>query len=188
MGKGVAFAVSTVMDAVLATYGPAIDRIDERLDAAETEIFAAARAPDVQILLRLKRQVTGLRRVLQPLHDNLKLLLRPDGERGSWPEMAQALREAHGEVLRILELLDAEREMATATLEASFTVASGRLNQTMRSLAVITVVLAIASSVFGAWGMNFDDMPFRGEPWGFWAVIGATMAIAGVATYLGRER
>jgi magnesium transporter len=187
LAEGVPFALSTVFDAILATYLPEIDRIDDALDRAEIEIFEAARAPDVQVLLRLKRDVTGLRRVLSPLQDNLKTLLRPDN-RVLGPDLRQTLQEAQGELLRVLELLDGEREMATATLEASFTVASGRLNQTMKSLALVTVVLAIGSSVFGAWGMNFDALPLRGEPWGFWAVIGGTIALAAVALLLGRER
>jgi magnesium transporter len=187
VGKGVAFAVATVFDAILATYLPAIERIDERLDTAEIEIFASFGSHDVQDLLHLKREVTGLRRVLNPLQDNLKAVLRPD-HRLVWPELREALHETHGEVLRVLEQLESEREMVTTTLEASFSVASNQLNRTMKSLALVTVILAVASSVFGAWGMNFESVPLARSPWGFWAVIGITLVLVAMTAFVGRRR
>jgi magnesium transporter len=187
LARGVPFVVSRVLDALLATYLPAIERVDDRLDAAEAEIFAAAGSLDVQVLIRLKREVTGLRRILQPLQDNLKVLLRADN-RLLWPELREAFHDEQGELLRILELLDSEREMVTTTLEASFSVASDKLNQTMKSLALITVILAVASSIFGAWGMNFDALPLTHSPWGFRAVIGVTLVLIALAAMVGRRR
>jgi len=67
--------------------------------------------------------------------------------------------------------------MLTAALEAYLTVMSNRLNQTMKTLAVLTVAVAILSAVFGAWGMNFEAIPLAKAPWGFPVVVGGTLAL-----------
>jgi magnesium transporter len=56
-------------------------------------------------------------------------------------------------------------------------VTSNRLNAVMKALTLITVVVAIAGSVFGAWGMNFSNIPLAESPWGFWAIWGGTVLL-----------
>jgi magnesium transporter len=86
-------------------------------------------------------------------------------------------QNVYDHVLRQLDAVDMEREMVAGVLEAHLTVVSNRLNATMKTLTVITITVAIAGSVFGAWGMNFGEIPLAESPWGFWAVGGGTLAL-----------
>ena len=82
-------------------------------------------------------------------------------------------QDVYDHVLRLLDVLDMEREMLAAALDAHLAVVSNRLNTTMRTLTAITVAVALIGSVFGAWGMNFEQVPLENSPWGFWAVAWA---------------
>ena len=109
----------------------------------------------VRSLLRLKRTLASLRRVLYPLRAIFQVLLRRDHP--FFPGSTELyLREVYDHLLRILDVLDAEREMAAAAMDASLAIGSNRLNKTMKTLAVITVAMAVVGSVFGAYGMNFE--------------------------------
>ena len=78
--------------------------------------------------------------------------------------------------------------MAGGALEASLTVASNRLNITMKTLAVITVAVAVVGSVFGAYGMNFEALPLSKHPWGFPLIAGGTIAFVALALVVGWKR
>ena len=139
-------------------------------------MFAGLRTEGVQGLLKLKRTLVTLRRVLNPLREVFNVFLRRDQPMFS-PNTLVYFQDVHDHVLRILDVLDMQRDMATGALEAYLTVMSNRLNQTMKTLAVLTVAVAILSAVFGAWGMNFEVMPLAQAPWGFAAVVLGTFAV-----------
>jgi magnesium transporter len=181
---GVGFLLYAVLDAVIDSYAPVIEGIEDEIEETELAVFARAGEEGVRGLLRLKRSLASLRRVLYPLREIFQHLLRRDHTLLAGGAQVH-LRDVYDHVLRILDVLDTEREMAAGALEASMTVSSNRLNRTMKALAVITVAVAFVSSVFGAYGMNFAGLPLADEPWGFWAVSGGTVALVAAALFVG---
>jgi magnesium transporter len=91
-------------------------------------------------------------------------------------------------ILRILDAVDVQRDLVASSLDAQMTVVSNRLNRTMKTLTIITVVVAAGGLVFGAWGMNFSRVPFSDEPWGFAAVVGGTIALISIVLVLSRKQ
>jgi magnesium transporter len=183
--EGVGFLVYTVMDALIDTYFPVIDAIEDEIEETELSLFGRFRGEGVQDLLKLKRTLVVLRRVLYPLRETFHIFLRPDHTYFSASTLVY-FQDLYNHILRILDVLDMERDMATGALEAYLTVMSNRLNQTMKTLSVLTMAVAILSAVFGAWGMNFSAMPLGDSPWGFAIVVGSTIgliAILGLVTW-----
>jgi magnesium transporter len=185
--EGVGFLVYTLMDALIDGYFPVIDAIENEAEETELSMFDPQRAVGVQELLQLKRTLVAVRRVLYPLRETFHVFLRPDHAYFS-PATLVYFQDVHSHILRILDVVDVEREVVTGALEAYLTVASNRLNQTMRTLALITVAVAILSAVFGAWGMNFESIPLAGAPWGFAAVVCGTLALITLLVVVGRRR
>ena len=147
-------------------------------------MFTRSDEEGVRSLLRLKRTLAALRRVLYPLRAIFQVLLRRDHP--FFPGSTEVyLRDVYDHVLRILDVLDAEREMAAGALDASLAISSHRLNKTMKTLAVITVAVAIVGSVFGAYGMNFEVVPLSKEPLGFWLISVGTIGLVAAALLVG---
>ena len=184
--EGAGFLVFTIVDSVVDTYFPVLDALEETLDETELNIFSQAHKDSIQDLLGSKRQLATIRRALSPLRETFSILLRRDH-----PILTQNttiyFRHVYDNILRILDAVDVQRDLVTSSLDAHMTVVSNRLNHTMKTLTVITVVVAIGGLVFGAWGMNFTRVPFSDRPWGFAAVLGGTVALIGVVLMIGRR-
>jgi len=78
--------------------------------------------------------------------------------------------------------------MVTSTLDAHQAVISNQINVTMKTLTAVTVLVALAGSVFGAWGMNFEVIPLATAPWGFWGVVSSTITLLVIALGISRGR
>ncbi len=180
LSEGVGFLVYTVVDAIIDTYFPVIDGIEDELEACEMQMFDQSHPFGVERLLRYKRTLVALRRLLSPLREMFNVFLRRDHPYFSSNTLAY-FQNVYDHVLRLLDALDTEREMLAAALDAHLAVVSNRVNATMKKLTVITVVVAFAGSVFGAWGMNFASVPLAEYRWGFWAVWFGTMILMGLA-------
>ncbi len=85
-------------------------------------------------------------------------------------------------------MIEVQRDMVTGVLEAQLTVTSNRLNETMRMLTALTIVVALIGSIFGAWGMNFRHVPLAEHPWGFAAVVGGAFVLVVVSLAVARAR
>ena len=128
-----------------------------------------------------------LRRVLYPLREIFNLFLRRDQPLFSANTLVY-FQDVYDHILRILDVLDIERDMVASTLDAHLAVVSNQLDETMKTLTVITVVVALAGSVFGAWGMNFEVIPLATASWGFWGVMGSTITLIVIALVVSRRR
>jgi magnesium transporter len=182
--EGVGFLVYEVLDAIVDSFAPVIEAIEEEIDDIEVALLNRSDEEAVRNLLRIKRELAAMRRVLYPLRSVFQVLLRPD--HSFFPGNTEVyLREVLGHVLRLLDDLDADRDMASGALEASLAINANRLNRTMKTLAVITVAVAVVGSVFGAYGMNFQELPLASSPWGFWAVGLGTIALVTAALVAG---
>jgi magnesium transporter len=185
--EGVGFLVYTLMDALIDAYFPVIDAIEDAVEETEFAMFTQLRPEGVQELLRLKRTLVMLRRVLYPLRETFQVFLRHDHAYFSAGTMVY-FQDVYNHILRILDVVDLERDMVTGALEAYLTVISNRLNRTMKALAFFTIAVAFISAVFGAWGMNFDEVPLAKEPLGFAMVAGGTFAVIVLMVLVGWVR
>ncbi len=71
-------------------------------------------------------------------------------------------------------------------MDAFASVISNNLNIVMKVLAVVTIVMAIPTMIFSAYGMNVNisGMPFAQSPYGFLIIIGMSVLVSTVATLI----
>jgi Mg2+ and Co2+ transporter CorA len=77
----------------------------------------------------------------------------------------------------------------SSTAETYATVIANNQNSIMKTLALATIVMAIPTMVFSAYGMNVDGIVYAHHPWSFAVVVGVTFVIAAIVIgYFIRKR
>jgi magnesium transporter len=185
--EGVGFLVYTLIDAIIETYAPVLEAIENHVEDTELALFAPSRTDGVQTLLKLKRTLVHLRRVLFPLRETFQIFLRPDHVYFS-PGTRIYFQDVYQHILRMLDELDIERELVSGALDANLTLVSNQLNQTMRTLTVLTIAVGIVGAVFGAWGMNVGGIPAAEASWSFAAVVAGAVLLTGAVLMIARRR
>lgn len=174
--ENVGFLFHTVLDALVDAYFPVVDEMEDRLDQLEIRLFQNRTGVQASEMLAIKRSLFVLRKAAYPMREVFNTFLRRDHPLFS-TETLPYFQDVYDHVLRLLDIIDIQRDMATGALDAHLAVISNRLNETMKSLTVITLFVAVAGCVFGAWGMNVDHIPLSRSPEGFWWVCGGTVVI-----------
>lgn len=183
----IGFLVHVVVDAVVDSYLPIVDGIEDQLDDIERAMFENGNRHRPARLLLAKRNLYTLRKSLNPLREVFNTFLRRDHSIFS-AETYPYFQDAYDHVLRLLDLLEMEREMSSGIMEAQFTLNSNRLNEAMRRLTVIALCVAILGAVFGAWGMNFSEVPLHSMGLrGFGIVVGGTLLTIAVIVTVARR-
>jgi magnesium transporter len=82
------------------------------------------------------------------------------------------------------------RDIINGTRELLSSVINNRLNNVMKYLAAITIVMSIPTIISGLWGMNVSGkwMPFSDTPYGFGIICVLTLIICIAVMIVLRKR
>jgi magnesium transporter len=121
-----------ILDVIVDRYFVVTDRVDDELDEIEDIVFAGD-APDAtpQQIFDLRRSIGSFRRAASPLREVVGELLRREGEYLDEHSLV-LMQDVYDHILRVSELIEAQRELLTGLLEAHLAVVSNRMNRVMK--------------------------------------------------------
>ena len=93
------------------------------------------------------------------------------------------LEDAIVENEQAVEMVDVHREVLTGMLDAFASVISNNLNMVMKTLTVITIILAIPTMVASFWGMNVP-VPWQQNEIGFVFVMCLAVTLTIIVAYI----
>jgi magnesium transporter len=166
-----------------------VDKLEQRLDQLEDEIFERTDPELVRRILDEKREVAHLRRIVMPERDVISRLARRDFVDVS-TEMSFRFRDIYDHLVRISDDALIFQDRITGMLDAHLTQASNRLNEVMKVLTVVATIFGPPTLIAGIWGMNVPLPHFPGgEAAQFWWVVAAmVLMIAGMLAAFRRKR
>jgi magnesium transporter len=182
MTLGTAYVAHAVIDRVVDAFFPALDDIEEAVDGA-FDALAVGSETEMALIISSKRELSAMRRRLNPTRDVLNALLRV-GSAELPPESMPYFRDVLDHVLRLLEMIDETRDMVGSLLDVHLSQVSNNLNVVVKKMTVFATVLMTMALVSGIYGMNFDHMPELHHPWGYPFAI-ALMFVLGVLVLVG---
>ncbi|MEO8257172.1 MAG: magnesium transporter CorA family protein [Acidobacteriota bacterium] len=178
-----------LVDAIVDHYRPEVDKLEDRLDELEEEVFDHPTPALARQILAQKRDVSSLRRVTTPQRDVIARLARR--EFGDFtPEMAFRFRDVYDHLVRINDDALIFQDRITGILDAHLTNVSNRLNEVMKVLTVVATIFMPLTLLTGVFGMNVDLPHFGGGPAAqFWWLFGfMAIVVAGMLAWFHRKR
>jgi len=94
-----------------------------------------------------------------------------------FPEDEELIEDTIIENNQAIEMTSIYRNIIDSTRELISAVMDNRLNNVMKMLTSITLVMAIPTIISGFYGMNLKWLPFAGNDLGFWFVCAITIVI-----------
>ncbi|MGV3618819.1 MAG: magnesium/cobalt transporter CorA [Fimbriimonas sp.] len=185
IGNHPAHVMYVVLDAVVDSYFPIIDAIEDEADDLVEAIFGG-QTENLPEILRIKRNLLEIRRAVSPLRDVVNSLLRRDLERIP-PDAQPYFQDVFDHVLRISEMIDTNRESLNGLLDIHLSTTSNSLNQVMKKMTVLSTVLMSMALIAGIYGMNFDRMPELRWAYGYPFALGLMLGAGVLIVYIFRR-
>ena len=174
--QGSGFVLYALMDAVVDRYFPILEQLESELEAIEAQIFepGVTRKANLQRLYELKRRITTVKHAVAPLLEASSKLVHvrvPPVCAGS----REYFRDVYDHLARVNGSLDNLRETISAATQVDLSMVMLDEAETTKRLAAWAAIFAVATTLVGIWGMNFERMPELRWRWGYplaLAVIG----------------
>ena len=153
------FVIYRLLDGLTDSFFPYLDRIDERMESLDEEIFERPVPAQLEEITALRRDLVALRRVVTPQRDLLArgiddILEIPGLEADS----RNYFRDVYDHAIRISDQIDSYRDLLSGSRDAYLSVVSNRLNQITKQLTVVATIFLPLSFLVGFFGQNFAWM------------------------------
>jgi magnesium transporter len=176
--KGSGYLLYRIVDDSFDYCFPMLRKIGNKLDAVEDQIFEGRSEEVVRDISNVKQEIINFRKVIRPqrtvlsdLEHSKQAFLAPT--EGELEVYFDDIGDAHE---RIWDMLENYKEVVEALEDTNESVISHRVNDILRFLTSISVIVLPLTLIASIWGMNVG-VPGRGDPGDFYVVVGAMVVL-----------
>ncbi len=181
LGHGPSSVVYAICDRVVDSYEVVARSLEVDVDEVEESVFSPTRTQDSRRIYILKRELSEVRRAVNPLREPMKRFAA-----GSVPmitqEAAPFFRDVADHVVRVSEAIETLDGLLSTAFDAHLARISVQQNEDMRKISAWVAIAAVGTLVAGIYGMNFQHMPELAWRYGY-AFAMALMVGASIVLY-----
>jgi magnesium transporter len=186
--KGSGYLLYRIVDDLFDYCFPMLRKIGNKLDAVEEEIFSGRGEEVVRDISNVKQEIINFRKVIRPQRPVLRDLEQVKG-RFLAPDLDLEIYfddivDAHE---RIWDMLENYKEVVEALEDTNESVISHRVNDILRVLTAISVIVLPLTFIASLWGMNVG-VPGEGDTEDFFVIVAVCLVIGvGMTAYFRRR-
>jgi magnesium transporter len=176
------FMIYKVLDAIIGTYFPVLQKIDDEIDDIEEAVIASPDEESLKKIFSLKRDLVAMRRVVTPLRD----VFARDADRiseipGLQGQDTAYFRDVYDSLIRVSDLVDSYRDLLSGATDMYLSTVANRQGEVGKQLAIIATIFLPLSFLTGFWGQNFTFLTGHiiDHTWTFY-VFGLGLLVASV--------
>lgn len=151
---------------------PMLDHISMDMEKIEKQLFAGNEKRMVREILAVRRNIVAFRRIMQSHKNIIKKLVATRTKFFMPDEMADYFNENLERSKDIWDYLETHKDTIDAYQQTNESLISFKLNDIMKILTIISVILIPANLVASIFGMNTTQAPLTHDPNGFWYITG----------------
>lgn len=185
-GKGPNHAFYMILDQLVDYLFPMLRKVEANVQAIEDTIFSADAREIIRNIALIRRDVIALRRIIRHQVPILEVLAKSEH-----PILRGELEEQFSDVLDHLysarDIIDENHEVIGGLSETADSLLSHRINEVMRVLTVISVIMLPLTLISGIYGMNIE-LPLNQHPNAFLMVSSIMIAVVTLMLLYFRRR
>ena len=171
-----------ILDTVLSSYAPVLDRVDDAIDEIEQDVIAQPREESLQRIYSLKRDLIAMRRVVTPMRD----FFARDADEithlpGMQPDDTLYFRDLYDTVVRTSDLIDSYRDLLSGATDMYLSTVANRQGEIAKQLTIIATIFLPLTFLTGFFGQNFAFLTghIQNAAWSFF-VLGLGLLVASI--------
>jgi magnesium transporter len=172
-----------ILDTVLETFVPVLDRVDDQIDDLEQAVIQKPREELLQQIFSLKRDLIAMRRVITPMRD----FFARDADEiahlpGMEPDDQPYFRDLYDTLVRSSDLVDSYRDLLSGATDMYLSTVANRQGEISKQLTIIATIFLPLSFLTGFFGQNFAWLTGNvlNQTWSFF-VLGLGLLVASIA-------
>jgi magnesium transporter len=178
LDRGPGFLAHALMDVVVDDFHPVVEQIDDRIAMIEEVVLEQPEREVLEQVLQLKRSAQRLKRSILPQRDVVNRFARGEYPKLVPPDALMYFRDVYDHTVRVEEMIESVRDLADGALNTYLSSVNNRINEVMKTLAIVTVIFLPLTLISGIYGTNFHNLPELRLHYGYFGMLAAMVVIA----------
>lgn len=166
-----------ILDAIVDQYFKVLDNLSEQLDLMEDVVIERPRKSHLLTLSMLRHKIMVVKRAISPVRELINNLWHTDNKLVD-PNSKKYFKDIYDHITLAIEYNDNYREMVLNLQDLYMNQVNTRMNEVMKILTTVTMLLAPFMIISGIYGMNFEQIPFSHTPHGFFIAVLVMLAVS----------
>jgi magnesium transporter len=179
---GADYLAYSLIDAVVDSYFIILEKLGERVSVLEERVMNDPSRQFLHEIHIIKRELIFLRKSIWPLRKVIRSMERGDSMLIN-DSVRIYLRDVYDHTIRIIETVEAYRDIMAGILDIYLSSITNRTNAVMKVLTIIATIFMPLTFIAGIYGMNFKYMPELEWRWGYPLIL-LGMAFLGISMLL----
>lgn len=175
--RGTDYLAYAILDSVVDSYFHLLSTINDQLENLEESLLLNPEQNALQEIHRYKQELMMLRRAIWPLQMAIAEFRQLESELLS-EDTAVYLRDLQDHISHAVGSLEMMRDSAANLLDLYLSLASQKMNETMKVLTIMASLFIPLTFIAGIYGMNFEIMPELKWTWGYPLIWGIMISSA----------
>lgn len=176
-----------LLDGIVDGYFSILDHLGEEIETLEETLMAGPSPQTLRAIQLLKREMILLRKAVWPLREVVGRLSRSDSPLIGKLSLVY-FRDISDHTVQVIDTIETYRDMLSGMLDIYLSTISNRMNEVMKVLTVIATIFMPLTFLAGVYGMNFKYLPELEWRWGYFALWGVMIVIAGLMLIYFRKK
>lgn len=185
--RGADYLAYSLIDCIVDHYFVILEKVDEKLESVEDELFTNPTKTTMQKIYRNKRDVALLRKAVWPMREVLSHFRRMET-----PLIQDAtklyIQDVYDHTIQTIDTIESFRDIAAGMLDIYLSDLSQRMNEIMKVLTIVATIFVPLTFVASLYGMNFEYIPELHWKYGYFYVLVLMVVISLSMLYYFRRK
>lgn len=166
----------SMLDLIVDNYFVVMERIGEQIEILEEEVMRGQNPRVLQAITQQRKELIVLKRNFSPVRELVNSFLRTDSPLVD-ARTTKYFKDVYDHTVQALDLVENYRDVMVSMQDLHINNVNLKMNEVMKVMAIVTCLLAPATVIGGIFGMNFDQIPYLHNEFGFWMAVTIMLAI-----------
>lgn len=166
-----------IVDKIVDEYFPPVYKLEDSINQVEDNTSDQTISELMEQVFDIRSELNKLRRTIVPMRDLLYRIIS-SSRLNSLKEKHIYFQDIYDHLLKLVEMIDANRELSSDIRDSYLSISSDRMNRVMMTLTVMSSIFLPLTFIAGVYGMNFQYMPELTGKYSYFIVLGLMGLIA----------
>ena len=173
---GADYLCYSMLDLIVDNYYVVMEKLGERIESLEEEVIRHSNTRSLARINQLRKELIVLKRNIVPVRDLVNGILRSESELLD-DRTSKYFKDIYDHVIQAIDLSENYRDVMVSMQDLYINNVNLRMNEVMKVMAIVTCLLAPATVIGGIFGMNFEQIPYLHNQYGFWIAVAIMLII-----------
>ena len=185
--RGADYLCYSMLDLIVDNYYLVMEKLGDRIEFLEEEVIRKSNTRSLARINQLRKELIILKRNIAPVRDLVASIIRSESDLLE-DRTTKYFNDVYDHIIQAYDLSENYRDMMMSLQDLYINNVNLKMNEVIKVLTIVTVLLAPATVIGGIFGMNFDVIPNMHNEWGFYSAVGIMLFIPLAMLWIFKKR